>query len=133
MLTERVHASKVVVLEGALGTRVDGSAAQPGPGRTSDALYGQRPRQNPWQAMEPPPPDAVVRLWGSRSPVGAQNSATLRDLDVFVDGSPESVTSDDRDVGGFGLGQCSEWGGLAKGSVWSVGVEVVFVLGEDSA
>jgi hypothetical protein len=36
--------------------------------------------------------------------VGAQNSATLGDLDVFVDGSAESVTSDDRDVGGFGLG-----------------------------
>jgi hypothetical protein len=31
----------------------------------------------------------------------------LRDLDVFVDGSAESVTSDDRDVGGFGLGECS--------------------------
>jgi hypothetical protein len=41
------------------------------------------------------------------SPVGARNSATLRDLDVFVDGSAESVTSDDRDVGGFGLGECS--------------------------
>ena len=65
--------------------------------------------------------------------MGARNSATLRDLQIFVDGSAESVTSDDRDVGGFGLGQCSERSSLAKGSVWSVGIEVVFVLGEDLA
>jgi hypothetical protein len=66
-------------------------------------------------------------------PRGGQYWAAVDNLDVFVDGSAESVTSDDRDVGSFGLGECSEWGGLAKGSVWSVGIEVVFVLGEDSA
>jgi hypothetical protein len=65
--------------------------------------------------------------------VGARNTAALRDLHVFVDGSTESITADDLDVGSVGLGECSEWGGLSEGSVWSVGIEVVFVLGEDSA
>jgi hypothetical protein len=66
-------------------------------------------------------------------PVGARNPAALRDMHVFVDGSTESITSDDLGVGGVGLGECSQWGGLGEGSVWSVGSEVVFVLGEDSA
>jgi hypothetical protein len=39
--------------------------------------------------------------------VGARNSATLPDLQIFVDGSAESVTSDDLVVGCFGLGECS--------------------------
>jgi hypothetical protein len=39
--------------------------------------------------------------------VGARNSVTLRDLDVFVDDSAESITSDDLGVGGVGLGECS--------------------------
>ena len=69
-------------------------------------------------------------------PVGARNPAALRDLHVSVDGSTESITSDDLDVGDvgdIGLGECSEWGGLGEGSMWLVGIEVVFVLGEDSA
>jgi hypothetical protein len=39
--------------------------------------------------------------------VGARNSATLGDLHVFVDGSAEPVTSNDLDIGCFGLGGCS--------------------------
>jgi hypothetical protein len=39
--------------------------------------------------------------------VGARNSATLRDLQIFVDGSAESVTTNDLGVGCFGLGECS--------------------------
>lgn len=66
-------------------------------------------------------------------PVSARNSATLRGLRIFVDHSAEPVTSNDFDLGYVGLGECSEWGGLGKRSVWSVGVEVVFVLGEDAA
>jgi hypothetical protein len=40
-------------------------------------------------------------------PVGARNSATLRDLQIFVDGSAESVTTNDLGVDCFGLGECS--------------------------
>jgi hypothetical protein len=39
--------------------------------------------------------------------VGARNSAILRDLQIFVDGSAESVTTNDLGVGCFGLGECS--------------------------
>jgi hypothetical protein len=39
--------------------------------------------------------------------VGARNSVTLRDLLIFVDGSAESVTSNDLEVGCFGLGEYS--------------------------
>lgn len=35
---------------------------------------------------------------GVRDPVGAKNSATLRDLRVFVDQPTETVTSDDLDI-----------------------------------
>ncbi len=65
--------------------------------------------------------------------MGAQNPATLGDLHIFVDHSTNSVTSDDRDVSGVGLGKRSERSSLAKRSVWSMGIEVDFVLGEDSA
>jgi hypothetical protein len=46
--------------------------------------------------------------------VGARNSATPPDLQIFVDGSAESVTSDDLVIGCFGLGECSYWGGLVE-------------------
>jgi hypothetical protein len=46
---------------------------------------------------------AQVRAGG----VGVRKAAILRDLPVFVDGSAESVTSDNRDVASFGLGECS--------------------------
>ena len=41
------------------------------------------------------------------TPVGARNSAGLRDLRVFVDHSAESVTSDDLDIASFGVVQWS--------------------------
>jgi len=45
------------------------------------------------------------RIAGELAGMGRKvGASTLGDLDVFVDGSAESVTSDDRDVGGFGLG-----------------------------
>jgi hypothetical protein len=65
--------------------------------------------------------------------VGARNSATLGNLHIFVDHFANSVTSDDRDVGGVGLGECSERSSLAERSVWSMGIEVGFVFGEGSA
>jgi hypothetical protein len=65
--------------------------------------------------------------------VGARNSATLADLRIFVDHCAEPVTSNDLDLGYVGLGECSEWGGVGKRSVWSVGGDVIFVLGEDPA
>jgi len=45
----------------------------------------------------------LLRYTGSK-PVGARNPAALRDLYVFVDGSTESITSDDL---GVGLGECA--------------------------
>ena len=75
----------------------------------------------------------TMNLWRGDMPVGARNSATLGDLHIFVDHSANSVASDDRDVGGVGLGDCSERSSLAERSVWSMGSEVGFVLGEDSA
>jgi hypothetical protein len=46
-------------------------------------------------------------------PGGARNSATLRGLHVFVDGSAESVTPDDLVVGGVGVGSAR------SGAAWS--------------
>jgi transposase len=99
-----------------------------------------------WILQHAPGPRVAVSIEGTRSYgaglaravtaaglVGAWNFATLRDLHVFVDDSAESIASDDLGVGGVGLGECSQWGGLVEGSVWSVGIEVIFILSEDSS
>ena len=73
-------------------------------------------------------------VWLSyQEPVGAENCVTSCDLGVFVEEAAEPVSSDDRDVGVDGLGQCLEWAGLVQGPVWTMGVEVGLVLGEDRA
>jgi hypothetical protein len=41
--------------------------------------------------------------------------------------------SDDLDIASFGVVQWSQWGGLSEGSVWSMGIEMGFVRGEDVA
>lgn len=43
----------------------------------------------------------------AREPVSARNSATLRDLRIFVDHSAEPVTPNDLGLGYVGLGECS--------------------------
>jgi hypothetical protein len=47
--------------------------------------------------------------WISNVPEGvsARNSATLRDLRIFVDHCAEPVTPDDLGLGCVGLGECS--------------------------
>jgi hypothetical protein len=66
-------------------------------------------------------------------PVRARNSATSRDLRVFMDHAAESVTSDDLDIAGFRADQRSQRGSLAEGSVRPMGVEMRFVLSQDTA
>lgn len=50
---------------------------------------------------------ALILKRDVRLPVGARNSATLRDLHIFVDYSADPVASNDLDVGGLGLRECS--------------------------
>lgn len=75
---------------------------------------------------------AAGRLRSPTDPVGAGNSATLRDLPIFVDQAAEALMSDDFDIPRFGLGWWSQWGSLGEGPVWPVVIEVHFVLGEHS-
>jgi hypothetical protein len=77
---------------------------------------------------------AVLRRQVARpKPVGAEYSATLCDLGVFMDQPTEPISSDDLDVGVDGVRQRSERAGLVQGTVGTVGVEVVLILGEDLA
>jgi hypothetical protein len=62
-----------------------------------------------------------------------QNPGALWDLHVFVDGSTESITSNWSWCRWYRAGGVVGVDVLAEGSVWSVGLEVVFVFGEDSA
>jgi hypothetical protein len=75
----------------------------------------------------------LSRLFGRPVLVGARNSAALCDLPVFVDGSAESVPSDDLDLCTRWRGEWSQRRGLSKRSVWPVDVEMGFVLCEDLA
>src|SRR5262249_20351305 len=54
-----------------------------------------------------------VLLAVARQACGYPKGGSLRDLPIFVDGSAESVASDDRDVAGFGLGSAR------SGAAWA--------------
>lgn len=53
------------------------------------------------------PPEKRKHQCEASEPVSARNSATLRDLRIFVDHSAEPVTSNDLDLGCVGLRECS--------------------------
>lgn len=66
-------------------------------------------------------------------PVGAEYCVTSCDPGVFVEEAAEPVASGDLDVGVDGIGEWPQWAGLVQGPVWTMGVEMGLVLGEDRA